>query len=155
MSIYTCKLCDQQKDCDFDGCYEYEDGLICDDCEEIGIHKIKPIPKIESKCREVNITRPLNQEDEMGTKDLYGRSAKEIAEYFVNTACSGSKHILGKAYLDLLKQIEGKVMVPVEPTEEEIIAGVRALVRNGAKGNEYDLRLDYKVARKIMIQMNK
>jgi hypothetical protein len=48
MSIYTCKLCDQQKDCDFDGCYEYMDGLICEDCEaEVNpLPEIKPIPKI-------------------------------------------------------------------------------------------------------------
>lgn len=54
MSIFTCKLCDQQKDCDFDSCYEYEDGLICEDCNEnSGLPEIKPIPKITTKVREM------------------------------------------------------------------------------------------------------
>lgn len=62
MSIYTCKLCDQVKDCDFDGCYEYEDGLICEYCNEnSGLPEIKPIPKITKRCVEVT-TKELKPE---------------------------------------------------------------------------------------------
>ena len=32
MSIFMCELCDQLKDADFKGCYQWEDGLVCEDC---------------------------------------------------------------------------------------------------------------------------
>ena len=105
MSIYTCKLCDQQKDRDENGCYEYEDGLICEDCNEnSGLPEIKPIPKVTSKCVEVGMDI---------TKEDFARTYAEeiLADYPLGPGAapdwSQKRYAVAQAYLTLLARWNG------------------------------------------------
>ncbi len=80
-------------------------------------------------------------------------NAKEIAEFWL--AQSNRDRLISlpeveaikqvsKAYLDLLKQHEGKVLVPVEPDEEMIEAGWNTYWDNDCLSGHEQTKLAYK-----------